>query len=249
MTNCLLFKEVNPRTNLVYNYWKGMTIHHQKLERVSNHTTGSTTDSSHWSWEPNVQTLQLRSHHVMETVHWRIQSQSPLHQRYWQYSCRCSVSFRDSTTQSNGITTTLDIPVSLEPKKPLVNTFGGQRWEIKSQTLCPSAPLVNRTNADLQSSMDTYLKRKPKQYLGIKCALTSSDHTQFAEKARRTSSANLSPWSILPPVGSRSINMMTNEQSPSLTSPKRNGFPDTLGQLKSLMTEVLNSLDMNFRRC
>jgi hypothetical protein len=29
---------------------------------------------------------------------------------------------------------TLDIPVSIKAKKPLVNTFGGPKWEIKLQT-------------------------------------------------------------------------------------------------------------------
>jgi hypothetical protein len=43
----------------------------------------------------------------------------------------------------NGTTITLDIPVSIEPKKPLVNTSGGLKWEIKSQTQLHSAPLVN----------------------------------------------------------------------------------------------------------
>jgi hypothetical protein len=35
---------------------------------------------------------------------------------------------------SNGTKITLDIPVSTKRKKPLVNTFSGQKQEIKSQT-------------------------------------------------------------------------------------------------------------------
>jgi hypothetical protein len=90
--NCFLFKEIDHCTNMVYYYWAGITIHCQNPQRAS----GSTTHCSHWSWKLGLQTFQLRSHHTMEIVHWRIQSWSPLHQRLQKCSSRCSVLIRDS---------------------------------------------------------------------------------------------------------------------------------------------------------
>jgi hypothetical protein len=72
-------------------------------------------------------------------------------------------------------------------------------------------------------------------------------HIPFTEKDRKTSDANVSLWSILQPAGSKFINMTTNKQSLLQTLPKRNSFPDTLGQHKSLLIVAQSSLGMNSR--
>jgi hypothetical protein len=64
---------------------------------------------------------------------------------------------------------TLDILESTGLRKPLVNTFGGQRCDPTSQTLCPVVILARKINAGL-ANLDTFQKKKPKPNHGIRCA-------------------------------------------------------------------------------
>jgi hypothetical protein len=106
----------------------------------------------------------------------------------------------------------------------------------------------NETNARLPKSVDISQKRKQKPFLGIKCALISLAHTQFAEKDRKTFICKCVTMIDLASNWFK-IHQYDDEQSLSQILPKRNGFPDTLGQHKSLVIVAQNSLDMSSRRC
>jgi hypothetical protein len=67
---------------------------------------------------------------------------------------------------------TLDILASIELKRLLDNTFGGQKCEATSQILCLAVILARKTS-EKRKSLDTSQKRKQKPNLGIRCVLIS----------------------------------------------------------------------------
>jgi hypothetical protein len=75
-------QKINPCTNRVHHYSTRITIHCWEPQRILDNPPRSTTHCSHQSRKLDLEALQLRSRHVMETLHWRIQSWSPLHQRH-----------------------------------------------------------------------------------------------------------------------------------------------------------------------
>jgi hypothetical protein len=64
---------------------------------------------------------------------------------------------------------TLDILESTGLRKPLVNTFGGQRCDPTLQILSPVVIIARKISAEL-ANLDTFQKKKQKPNHGIKCA-------------------------------------------------------------------------------
>jgi len=143
---------------------------------------------------------------------------------------------------------TLDILVSIEPKKPLVNTFGGQRWEIISQTPWPPAQLINWTK-QIFKEVRTLTQKGSRGY-------TLGQNVHWPHWTVHNSQKGTS-WSHLQMCNDdRSCNQLVwdpsiqRQTSNHCRQHSRRGmvFPLPLANPSHLI-EVLNSLAMNFRRC